>query len=793
MSGQTELRITAVGEPLATVVLQAVGLTVQRTRASSGEILAYQYDGRQLSIRLSAPLEVGQETGVVVDYKAVRPPAGVYFPSSPSVVWTQGRLVDNHFWLPTVDDPAMRTQWDIFVRTPGDERAFATGELIDQHATDDGIEWHWRELRPIPSQYVTIVVGPYTVIDALAGTTSVHSWTYRGSGPTAAFGMTPRIVETLSKRLEAPFPTASFNQIVVPDYIFWEWLENWRPLVTTTVLDDRLMLRAGQGWPGEDAEQGIARGVAQEWFGKSLGPGNWADLWLSDGLSNFLAQVYAEESGPPQAAAKIREWSYIGATTSDRDARRPLVFDRWRYGPLELLMTQHVVQKGTAVLHMLRHELGDSAFWRGIHLFVVRYAGQAVSTADFQRTMEEATGQSLETFFSQWVYGSGYPKLQIAQSYDSTTRQFSLTVRQVQPRDTLTGFFDALVDVAIGTPSGVLKKRVALHGETTDWHLALDEAPLWVEWDPEKWLLSDVEFPKTTDQLIGQLQHAQDYAGRIDAARALVARGRGMEGQGSWGWSAGNEPPVASPEALRAVLDAVRSKSLSDLRPGLAETLAGAFDAESRQALLDLTHDSSAAARAMSALALFPTHAPNALSRLQAMAAGDSDPNVREIAAKNLSMMGMGGPADAAARATLTDPAASDEAKAQAVAELTGARSAAAWTLGKKYLSDPASSRAVRQAAMRQMGINAHYHFMREAKADELVPLLTPLLNADDPSMRIASARELGSASTPAAEAALKARKPLEVDVRVLLAIDSALEEIAKGDDLPVRRGENDP
>ena len=78
------------------------------------------------------------------------------------------------------------------------------------------------------------------------------------------------------------------------------------------------------------------------------------------------------------------------------------------------------------------------------------------------------------------------------------------------------------------------------------------------------------------------------------------------------------------------------------------------------------------------------------------------------------------------------------------------------------------------------MGIGVRYQFRPEANAEELIALLRPFLDSEDPSLRMAAAVEFSSTDIPAARAALEERKLVEVDPRVLRAIDESLIEMAK-------------
>jgi len=151
-------------------------------------------------------------------------------------------------------------------------------------------------------------------------------------------------------------------------------------------------------------------------------------------------------------------------------------------------------------------------------------------------------------------------------------------------------------------------------------------------------------------------------------------------------------------------------------------------------------------------------------------------------------MMGTRDAKGPSAEAVMRDPAATDQARASAVADLSDSFVPGAWAVGKRYLTSPSSSRAMRQAAMRQMAISVRYQFTPEANPTEFVALQGPFLNADDPSFRLAAAREVSCARIPESRAALEARKKIEVDARVLVAIDESLAGLAKPDNIPWSR-----
>jgi len=84
---------------------------------------------------------------------------------------------------------------------------------------------------------------------------------------------------------------------------------------------------------------------------------------------------------------------------------------------------------------MLRTFLGEENWWRAINYYLHKYANHPVETEQFRIAIEEATGQPMDWFFDEWLYGWGIRFFQINRAYDSATKQLTLTVKQLQKID----------------------------------------------------------------------------------------------------------------------------------------------------------------------------------------------------------------------------------------------------------------------------------------------------------------------------------------------------------------------
>lgn len=102
-------------------------------------------------------------------------------------------------------------------------------------------------------------------------------------------------------------------------------------------------------------------------------------------------------------------------------------------GNIENFYTATVYEKGAEVIRMIHTLLGEAAFRKGCDLYFSRHDGQAVTTEDFVRAMEDASGQDLSQFEKTWYNQAGTPVLDVQDAYDSATQEYRLTIRQSTP------------------------------------------------------------------------------------------------------------------------------------------------------------------------------------------------------------------------------------------------------------------------------------------------------------------------------------------------------------------------
>jgi len=207
------------------------------------------------------------------------------------------------------------------------------------------------------------------------------------------FRDTPDMLEFFTRRAGVPYPADSYTQVLVASTSGQEasGFSLLSDAYGRAILDDPAAISL------------IAHELAHQWWGNLVTCRDWTHFWLNEGFATFMAAAYDEERFGREAYLKDIERAHVRyEAVRETGGDRPLVFPDWNHptaGDRTL-----VYQKGAYVLHLLREHVGYDRFWAGIRRYTAAHAGGSVTTDDFKRSMEEASGVSLSAFFDTWVY-----------------------------------------------------------------------------------------------------------------------------------------------------------------------------------------------------------------------------------------------------------------------------------------------------------------------------------------------------------------------------------------------------
>jgi aminopeptidase N len=233
----------------------------------------------------------------------------------------------------------------------------------------------------------------------------------------------------------------------------------------------------------------VSHEIAHQWFGDAVTEASWSHLWLSEGFARYFGALFFEQAeGVDEFLRRMEGYRQIYIASDV--AGQPVIREEQN---LFDLLNRNNYEKGGWVLHMLRGLLGDDVFFSGIREYYRRYMHRVVLTENFQAVMEEASGQDLDWFFSQWLFEPGYPTLQISQEWDEATGEVVLTVEQIQDAAWPTFQFQTEVEVELST--GTARTPVEISERRSVIRIEASERPREVRFDPDGWVLKDTTIP----------------------------------------------------------------------------------------------------------------------------------------------------------------------------------------------------------------------------------------------------------------------------------------------------------
>ena len=420
-SGATELALD-----LATSDASGRGMTVERVHVD-GTPLDFEHASDLLRIRLHEPGRPGSRLDVTVEYSG-EPASGLRV--GPNRYGDRTFFSDNwpnraRQWLPTVDHPYDKATSEMLVTAPAHYQVVSNGALVEETDGPDGTRLtHWHESVPIATWLYVLGVARFAVqqVDVLDGK-PIQTWVYRQDRDAGFYDFavpTKQSMEFYSERI-GPYAYEKLANITSP--VTGGGMEAASAVMyhESSVTGERTVR-----WRNV-----IIHEIAHQWWGNAVTEADWDDVWLSEGFATYFTLLFIEHAyGRDEFVAGLRSSAERVFQQYAEDPGYRIVHDD--LSDMSRVSSGATYQKGSWILHMLRAEMGDEAFWEGIRAYYARHMNGNATTGDFRRAMEEASGLDLETFFDQWLYQGGNPRLEGWWEYDPSSRSIQVELNQTQ-------------------------------------------------------------------------------------------------------------------------------------------------------------------------------------------------------------------------------------------------------------------------------------------------------------------------------------------------------------------------
>ena len=351
-------------------------------------------------------------------------------------VWSLSEPYGAKDWWPCKDHPSEKADSvDIIVTADSSFTVGSNGKLVSEIVNADGTKTtHWKELYPIETYLVSV---------AMTNFSRFSNW-FHYSATDSMEVLNYVLPESLSSArsqlshavdgLEIFSNLFGLYPFIKEKYGHSEFGSGGMEHQTMTSI-------------GTFDEETVIHELAHQWFGDMITCASWSHLWLNEGFATYCTALYKE--------VKYGVGSYKNFIAFHQDqARRArgTVVTQDTSDVRQLFDGPRTYSKGACVLHMLRHVLGDSVFFKSMHAYAnhpsLRF--RTATTEDFRAVCEQTSGKDLRYFFDEWIYGESFPRYLYSWNVRDSSGTRLLTVGINQTTGTTNpSFFTMPIDLRI--------------------------------------------------------------------------------------------------------------------------------------------------------------------------------------------------------------------------------------------------------------------------------------------------------------------------------------------------------
>ncbi len=370
------------------------GVTVDGVKAKA------ERKGEKLVITPAKPIWHTDSFKVKVDYEADPNQKGLtqgWMVEPDGFVWS-GQPAGAHTLFPCDDIPREKARFTFRVSAPSDETVVANGTLVGKKAdvAAGRTTWSYSLRDPMATELAQVAVGHYTVVTAHGP----HGLPIRSVVPTSDVAkVKPRLDQipdhiAFVESLVGRYPFETYGVLAAPDKFHGALETQTLSLFSSARLQD----------PAQHIEPIMAHELAHQWFGDSVAPTDWSDVWLNEGHATWYEGLYAEHRGWGSFEARMKA-AYHQSNT-------------WRakFGPpgrptAKDFFSPDVYDGAALALFALRQKVGDHTFRRIEREWVADHRNGDADTAAYIHLASHVSGQDLTDFLAAWLYGAKVPPM----------------------------------------------------------------------------------------------------------------------------------------------------------------------------------------------------------------------------------------------------------------------------------------------------------------------------------------------------------------------------------------------
>jgi aminopeptidase N len=310
-----------------------------------------------------------------------------------------------HLVFPCNDHPSDKAMFTIRVTAPNGYTAVANGLPTGVDRVGRSTTWTYRTLHPMATELAQVSIGRSTVLHRQGP----HGLPVRDVVPTAdAKALEPWLAETPDQiawmeSKVGPYPFETYGLLMARATTGFE-------LETQTLSLFEKELFTQPAYPKWYVRSIMVHELSHQWFGDSVSPRTWSDVWLNEGHATWYEALYAQEKAHQPMEARMK--AAYAASDRWRAAGGPPALPKAPAPGQKISIFRPNVYDGAAlVLYALRQKIGRERFERLERAWVTLHRDGTAGTADFERLAADISGRDLAGFFKGWLYGEKTPPM----------------------------------------------------------------------------------------------------------------------------------------------------------------------------------------------------------------------------------------------------------------------------------------------------------------------------------------------------------------------------------------------
>ena len=396
-------------DALATHRLERINLDFTHSVATSVEVngspAQFATAGEDLVVTPAETVEAGTPFQVTVKHTSDPSGTGGGWVRTKDGLAMANQADAAHRVFPGNDHPADKAYFTFRVTAPARLTAVANGALVAKVRVDSNTTWLYSDNHPMATELAQVSIGDSAVINR----SGPRGLPVRDVVPAADqdrlepwLKKTPEQLTWMEGKV-GPYPFGTYGILVAAADTGFE-------LETQTLSLFERSLFTRPEYPEWYVDSIMVHELAHQWFGDSVTPRAWSDLWLNEGHASWYEALYAQEHADKSLEERMKEayrqsdgWRAAGGPPAAPAPAAP---------GQQLGLFRPVVYDGSSlVLYALRQEIGESAFQRLEREWVGRHQDATATTADFTELASDVAGRDLSAFFKGWLYTKKTPSM----------------------------------------------------------------------------------------------------------------------------------------------------------------------------------------------------------------------------------------------------------------------------------------------------------------------------------------------------------------------------------------------